>query len=58
MDRREDYLRRAETAERQADAADTPTDQEAYARVAAAWRQLADDAGRERSFRSWRSSDR
>ena len=47
MDRRSDYMRRAEEADRQAEDAPTPEDVEAYERVAAAWRQLADDATRQ-----------
>jgi hypothetical protein len=47
MDRRTDYLRRAEEAERQAEAAPRPDDVEAYERVAAAWRQLAEDVARD-----------
>jgi hypothetical protein len=47
MDRPTDYMRRAEEAERQAEEAPTADDVEAYERVAAAWRQLAEDAARQ-----------
>ncbi len=51
MDRRNDYMRRAEAAERQAEDAPTREDVEAYERVAAAWRQLAEDARRQEEGR-------
>lgn len=44
MDRSSDYRRRAAEADRKAEDAETPTDAEAQERIAAAWRQLADDA--------------
>jgi hypothetical protein len=47
MERTQDYQRRAELAERQAREAVSEGDVEAFERVAAAWRQLADDAARQ-----------
>jgi hypothetical protein len=47
MERTLDYQRRAEFAERQARDAKSEGDVEAYERVAAAWRQLAEDAARQ-----------